>query len=113
MFPSCLVSRPAGVGDFRRANRCQAGHVPRHVGGARLRRRAPTHDAAMRVYGLIRIAPRVNRESTYSDTYTYIYIYIWLCAVCAVGRVGCCVGGGVPCGGKHIIITEARAGVDL
>ena len=34
----------------------------------------------------------------------------WLCAVCAVGRVGCCVGG-VPCGGKHIIIipcTPAR-----
>jgi len=31
----------------------------------------------------------------------------WLCAVCAVGRVGCCVGGGgVPCGGKHIIIVE-------
>ena len=28
----------------------------------------------------------------------------WPCAVCAVGRVGCCVGGGVPCGGKHIII---------
>ena len=27
----------------------------------------------------------------------------WLCAVCAVGRVGCCVWG-VPCGGKHIII---------
>jgi len=29
----------------------------------------------------------------------------WLCAVCAVGHVGCIVGGGgVPCGGKHIII---------
>ena len=29
----------------------------------------------------------------------------WLCAVCAVGRAGCCGGGGgVPCGGKHIII---------
>jgi len=22
----------------------------------------------------------------------------WLCAVCAVGRVGCCVGGGGPVG---------------
>jgi len=36
----------------------------------------------------------------------------WLCAVYAVGHVGCCVGGGgVPCGGKHIIIntyTSAR-----
>ena len=28
----------------------------------------------------------------------------WLCAVCAVGHGGCCVGGRVPCGGKHIII---------
>jgi len=27
----------------------------------------------------------------------------WLCAVCAVGRVGCCVSGGISCGGKHII----------
>jgi len=31
----------------------------------------------------------------------------WLCAVCAVGRAGCCVGGGVPCGGKHIISAAA------
>jgi len=23
-----------------------------------------------------------------------------------VGHVGCCVGGGVPCGGKHIIIIK-------
>ena len=30
----------------------------------------------------------------------------WLCAVCAVGHVGCCVGGGVPCGGKHIILDR-------
>jgi len=29
----------------------------------------------------------------------------WLCAGCAVSRAGCCVGGGVPCGGKHIIIS--------
>jgi len=33
----------------------------------------------------------------------------WLCAVCAVGRAGCCVAGGVPCGGKHIIIAFSRA----
>jgi len=29
----------------------------------------------------------------------------WLCAVCAVGHVGCCVCGGAPCGGKHIGLT--------
>jgi len=29
-----------------------------------------------------------------------------LCAVCAVGHVGCCIGGGeVPYGGKHIILA--------
>ena len=34
----------------------------------------------------------------------------WLCAVCAVGHVGCCVGGGgVTCGGKHIILTNPVA----
>ena len=33
----------------------------------------------------------------------------WLCAVCAVGHVGCCVGGGVPYGGKHIIIAASPA----
>ena len=27
-------------------------------------------------------------------------------AVCAVGHVGCCVGGGTLCGGKHMIIIE-------
>jgi len=31
----------------------------------------------------------------------------WLCAVCAVSRVGCCVWGGGPCGGKHIINAYA------
>jgi len=34
----------------------------------------------------------------------------WLCAVCAVGHVGCCVeGGGVPCGGKHIIRVKPES----
>jgi len=34
----------------------------------------------------------------------------WLCAVCAVGHVGCCVRGGwaVPCGGKQITIVSDR-----
>ena len=27
-------------------------------------------------------------------------------AVCAVRRAGCCVRGGVPCGGKHVILEE-------
>jgi len=57
------------------------------------------------------------------DTYNILPHYIWLCAVWAVGHVGCCVRGGggdpggggwggvggggggwVPCGGEHIII---------
>jgi len=35
----------------------------------------------------------------------------WLCAVCAVGHVGCCVegGGGGGCGGRHIIIALSDA----
>jgi len=37
-----------------------------------------------------------------------VWLQCWLCAVCAVGHIGCCVGGGVPCGGKHIIIKSHR-----
>jgi len=40
----------------------------------------------------------------FSSTLGVVWPQCWLCAVCAVGRAGCCVGGGVPCGGKHIII---------
>ena len=49
---------------------------------------------------------RVCGEFVFYPERSAVWPQCWLRAVCAVDRVGCCVGGGVSCGGKHLIIIH-------
>ena len=49
---------------------------------------------------------RVRRGIVFYPGGSAVWPQCWLCAVCAVGRVSCCVGGGYPVG---VSISSARA----
>ena len=87
--------------EYRRGGREQ----PRHLGLARRYRRGGGREQP----GCTRLA---GEQKTWGFVFcpggSAVWPQCWLCAVCAVGHVGCCVGGGVPCGGKHIISTSAH-----